>query len=285
MVRLLPALTPLQVVTGRLAFALAAAVPVLAWPAARAALRDAARGRAAWTLAALMTAYYLLAVFAFRLAPVADVALLLATAPLCALALRRLRGGGASAAEGRGALLALGGVALTLVPTLQAAAGARHAAGARLGGDALALAAATASAAYALRFRAARLARAAPPPLGAAVLTFALGTALLAAGAAAAGAPVLPLSRLDARGLAVLAALGVLSTFVPTLAFAVAARRLPPVTSSATLLLVPVVSALAAAAALGELPSPWLVPGGALVSLGLLVLARAPAPVVDTPAD
>ncbi|MDF1504206.1 hypothetical protein PYV61_14730, partial [Roseisolibacter sp. H3M3-2] len=92
MVRLLPALSPLQVVTGRLAFALAASAPLLAWPGARAALADAARGPAAWTLAALMTAYYLLAVVAFRLAPVADVALLLAAAPLCALALRRLRG-------------------------------------------------------------------------------------------------------------------------------------------------------------------------------------------------
>ncbi|MDF1505281.1 EamA family transporter, partial [Roseisolibacter sp. H3M3-2] len=125
----------------------------------------------------------------------------------------------------------------------------------------------------------------APPPLGTAVLTFALGSALLAAGLAAAGTPPLPLARLDARGLATLTALGVVSTFVPTLAFAVASRRLPPVTSSATLLLVPVVSALAAALALGELPSPWLLPGGALVALGLLLLARAPAPIVETPSD
>ena len=85
MVRLLPALAPVEVVAGRLAFALAAAAPALAVPRARAEVWQATRGAAAWTLAALMGSYYLLAVIAFRLAPVADVALLLATAPLCAL--------------------------------------------------------------------------------------------------------------------------------------------------------------------------------------------------------
>lgn len=273
MVRLLPALTPLEVVAGRLSFALAAALPALAWARARAEAREAARRGPAWTLAALMGSYYLLAVIAFRLAPVADVALLLATSPLCALGLRRLRGAAATSTERDGALLALAGVALTLVPSLQAAmAGARDAARARLLGDALALAAATASAAYAMRFRAAQAARTAPTPLGVALLTFVLGTAALSLRAMLAGAPLLPLSRLDARGLGVLAALGVVSTLVPTLGFAIAARRLPPVLTSATLLLVPVVSALAAAAALGERPSAWLLPGGALVALGLLRL-------------
>ncbi|WP_284351598.1 EamA family transporter [Roseisolibacter agri] len=275
MVRLLPALTPIEVVAGRLAFALAAAVPALAVPHARAQVRDAARRGPAWALAALMGGYYLLAVIAFRLAPVADVALLLATAPLCALGLRRLGGAAVTAAERDGALLALAGVALTLVPSLQTAlAGAGDAARLRLLGDALALAAATASAAYAMRFRAAQAARTAPTPLGVALLTFALGTAALAARALVAGAPLVPVSRLDVRALGVLAALGVVSTLVPTLAFATAARRLPPVLTSATQLLVPVVSALAAAATLGERPSAWLLPGGALVAIGLLRLVR-----------
>lgn len=275
MVRLLPALTPIEVVAGRLAFALAAALPALAVPRARAEVRDAVRRGPAWVLAALMGSYYLLAVLAFRLAPVADVALLLAASPLCALGLRRLRGAAVTATERDGALLALGGVALTLVPSLETAlAGAGHAARLRLLGDALALAAATASAAYAMRFRAAQAARTAPTPLGVALLTFALGTAALAVRAQLAGTPLVPLAHLDARGLAVLASLGIVSTLVPTLAFAIAARRLPAVLSSATLLLVPVVSALAAAAALGERPSAWLLPGGALVALGLLRLVR-----------
>jgi drug/metabolite transporter (DMT)-like permease len=124
LVRALPALTPIELVTGRLAFGLAALLPALAARRARADLAEAARAPAAWALAALLGAYYLLAVAAFRLAPVADVALLLATAPLCALALRRLGGAPAAARERGGALVALAGVALTLVPSLRAAAGA-----------------------------------------------------------------------------------------------------------------------------------------------------------------
>jgi drug/metabolite transporter (DMT)-like permease len=51
------------------------------------------------------------------------------------------------------------------------------------------------------------------------------------------------------------------------------------VLTSAAQLLVPVVAAAAAAATLGELPSPWLLPGGALVGAGLLRMLRAGPPV------
>jgi drug/metabolite transporter (DMT)-like permease len=283
LVRAIPALTPIELVTGRLLFALAGALPVLAFPIPRAQLADAARQRTSWLLAALLAAYYLLAVPAFRLAPVADVALLLATTPLCALGLRRLRGARATRAERTGALLALAGVALTLVPSLQAAlartGGAAGAAtGARLLGDLLALTAAVASAGYALTFRAAQQRGEAPAPFGVAVLTFALGATLAALPALARGAPLLPLDGLDARGTALLATLGIVSTMVPSFTVAVAARRLPPVLSTATTLLIPVVSALAAALALGERPSLWLLPGGALVAVGLLRLITSAAP-------
>jgi drug/metabolite transporter (DMT)-like permease len=111
-----------------------------------------------------------------------------------------------------------------------------------------------------------------------AVLTFALGTGALALRAAALGVPLVRTAALDRRGWALLAALGVVSTGAPTLAFAEAARRLPPVLTSAAQLLVPVVAAAAAAVTLGELPSPWLAPGGALVGVGLLrMLAPARA--------
>jgi drug/metabolite transporter (DMT)-like permease len=176
LVRAIPALGPIELVAGRLAFALAGAVPALALAVPRAAVRTTAGDARAWALAALMVAYYALAVAAFRLAPVADVALLLATAPLCALALRRLRGERTTARERSGALVALAGVAVTLVPSVQAAAAAGTSA--RLAGDALGLAAAAASAGYALGYRQAQLrtlhgARAAPHPFGVAVLTFA----------------------------------------------------------------------------------------------------------------
>jgi drug/metabolite transporter (DMT)-like permease len=280
LVRSIPALTPTELVTGRLLFALAATVPVLTLAAPRAQLADAARRRTSWILAALLAAYYLLAVPAFRMAPVADVALLLATAPLCALGLRRLRGARASGAERVGALLALAGVALTLVPSLDAALDrTAGSASARPLGDLLALLAACSSAGYALIFRAAQERGEAPAPFGVAVLTFALGATLAGLPAIARAAPLVPLTRLDARGTMLLAVFGIVSTLVPSLTLAVAARRLPPVLSTGSTLLIPVVSALAAAFALGERPSLWLLPGGALVAAGLLRLITSAAPL------
>jgi drug/metabolite transporter (DMT)-like permease len=183
-------------------------------------------------------------------------------------------------------------VALTLVPsvraTLAAAAAERTATGPtpfgalRLVGDVLALGAALASAAYARRFQQARAAGRAPTPLGVALLTFALGSTALAVRAALLGEPVVPLGRLDVRGVLLLATFGIVSTFVPTLAFAMAAQRLTPVLTSAAQLLVPVVSATAAAIALGELPSAWLVPGGALVAAGLVRLLTAAPPAAQS---
>ncbi len=108
------------------------------------------------------------------------------------------------------------------------------------------------------------------------MLTFAVGAGALALRALAFGVPFVGAARLDRRGWALLLVLGVVSTAAPTLAFAEAARRLPPVLTSAAQLLVPVVAAAAAALALGERPSPWLAPGGALVAAGLLRMLVPP---------
>jgi len=288
LVREIPALAPRELVAGRLAFALAASVPVVAVARVRREVAAAFRTPAAWVLAATLTAYYLLAVVAFRIAPVAEVALLIATAPVCALALRRLRGEHAAAHERQGAAIALAGVAVTLVPALRAGlhAGLRAGSGggtaAHAAGDLLALGSAVLSAGYALTFqatqrRAAAGGRAAPAPFGVAVLTFVVGCGALALHAGAARVPFVSASALDARGWALLALFGVACTFVPTVGFATASRRLTPVLASASLLLVPVVSAVAAAVALGEVPSGWLVPGGALVGAGVLRLLGVPA--------
>jgi len=277
LVREIPALSPRELVAGRLAFALAASVPMVVAARARREVAAAVRAPAAWVLAATLTAYYLVAVIAFRLAPVAEVALLIATAPLCTLGFRRLRGERTAAHERQGATIALAGVAVTLVPALRA--GLRGGPGgttpAHALGDVLALGSAALSAGYALTFRAAQrragaAGRAAPAPLGVAVLTFVVGCGALALHAGLARVPFVAGGALDGRGWALLALFGVACTFVPTVGFATASRRLSPVLASASLLLVPVVSAVVAAAALGEVPSAWLAPGGALVLAGIL---------------
>ncbi len=285
LVREIPALSPRELVAGRLAFALVASVPLLGVRRVRHEVATALRLPAAWALAATLTAYYVVAVLAFRLAPVAEVALLIATAPLCALGMRRLGGERATAGERQGATIAVAGVAVTLVPALQAGVASTSGQGAGGGtlahvtGDVLALASAALSAGYALTFGASRRreaarGRAGPGPFGVAVLTFIVGTGAMAVHAVVTGVPFVPVAALDGRGWALLALFGVACTFVPTVGFATASQRLSPVLASAALLLVPVVSAVAAAAALGEVPSRWLLPGGGLVLVGILRLLR-----------
>ncbi len=68
--------------------------------------------------------------------------------------------------------------------------------------------------------------------------------------------------------------LALITTVLPTLAFAFASRRLPPVTTATVALLLPVFATSYAAVVLKEIPSWLLVPGGALVLCGLGLILR-----------
>src|SRR5262249_53284450 len=92
----------------------------------------AVKNPVAYALASLLAGYYLLATAAFDLAPVAEVALLLSTPPLFALALRRIRGDVPKVLEVSGAALAVTGIGFILAPRLALTGGAFNA---RLIGD------------------------------------------------------------------------------------------------------------------------------------------------------
>ena len=131
-VRLLPGVPLATIVAGRLAFALVALAPVI-W------LRRRALGRAdapAWALAALMAGYYVAAVAAFRLAPVAEATLFVNASPLFAVGWALARREPLSRAQLAGTALALAGVVVIVLPGLLSSADADRQ---RLVGDALAL--------------------------------------------------------------------------------------------------------------------------------------------------
>ena len=258
-VRLLPGVPLATVVAGRMALALVALAPIV-W------LRRRGLGRAdgaAWALAALMAGYYVAAVAAFRLAPVAEATLFVNASPLFAVGWALIRREPLSRAQLAGTALALAGVAVIVLPGLLSAADADRQ---RLVGDALALVAAAGMAAYAVAFQ--RLGERAPSPLLVTTLAFVIGGAALAAlsGVLGAGAYV----GLDgARSWGALVGLAVVTTAIPTLAYSTASRRLPAVVTTTVRLLTPAFAAVAAWAVLDEVPSVWLGLGGALVVAGL----------------
>ena len=266
-VRLLPDVPLATIVAGRLALALLLIGPL----AVMQRQRLGRPGPVAWAMAALMVAYYACSVSAFRFTPVAEGTLFINVSPLFAVAWAVARGETVRTGERWGTALALAGVAVILVPGLLDGTEAGRT---RVLGDSLALGAALGMAAYSIAYSRLRASGRAPEPLAVTALTFALGavaaTALLAVQGRAA------LAGLDgAASWGALVGLALITTAVPTFAYSVASNRLPPILTTTVRLLTPAFAAVAAWLALGEVPSVWLVPGGALVLGGLLLSVRA----------
>lgn len=268
-IRLLPSHSQLVITAGRLAIALAVSVAILGLSAElRAGLRAVWRRPLAYALAALLTAYYLLATAAFQMAPVAEVALLLSTPTLFVLGFRTLRKDLPTHWEIAGALIALGGIATIMAPRLQTSA----AHGPHLAGDALALCAAVLTASYAFL---SRIQTEKGNPLdsgGISVLTFLIGSvplgilAAMQSGESAWTWPKDIVEWLPWLGL------GVLSTAIPTLGYAWASRRLPATASATISLFIPLFAGFFAWLILDDALSPLFVAGCSMVLGGVAMI-------------
>ncbi len=265
-VRLLPPIPPVSITAGRLAVALATTLPLLF------VLRDARNGWwkalscvSSYLLALLLAGYYLLATAAFQLAPVAEVALFLSTPPLFVLFFRRLRGESPSKSEFFGALLAIGGIAIILLPQLSLAASISIG---QIAGSCLAICAATLAAGYAFVFRMLSERERAPDSGGVSMLTFALGSAVLGVVVLLRPEPS-GVSMLNARAWMLFLCLGLISTAVPSIGFALVSKRLPALLTASISLFIPLFSGLFAYLFLGEGLSAHFLVGSVFVLLGV----------------
>ena len=276
-VRLLPTLSSLTITAGRLLIGLAAALPfVLFVGDTRRGVRAALSQPLAYFLASLLAGYYLLATAAFQMAPVAEAALLLNTPPLFVIAFRWIQGRPPLRAEIGGALLAMCGMAMILVPKMAISGGTP---GNALYGQVCAIAAAALTALYATIYRDLAAPARAPDAGALAVLTFAIGSIVLilvlvlSPGLAPANGSS-GMAALDANGVWILLALGVISTAIPTLGFALASKQLPPIVTSMISLFIPLFAGLFAFLILGETISRLFVVGCLLVLSGAAMIIR-----------
>jgi drug/metabolite transporter (DMT)-like permease len=270
-VRLLPSISPLTVTAGRFVIALAAALPLLVlYRDTRLGFKTILGRPVAYVLALLLVGYYLLATAAFQMAPVAEVALLLSTPPLFVLVIRGIRGERSTRMEIGGAVLAAGGIALILVPQMSFA-GDRSVP--HFYGNLIAMCAAALTAIYAYLYRILAERGRAPETGGIALLTFAIGSAILVGAVSLTPAPS-GLAGLDSGALRVFLGLGLLSTAVPTLGFALASRRLPAMITATISLFIPLFAGVFAYLILGEGLSQLFLAGCALVLLGVAMIVR-----------
>jgi drug/metabolite transporter, DME family len=273
-VRLLPALSPIAITSGRLLIALVSTLPILAiYAAHRHDLKRALTRPIAYALACLLVGYYLLATASFQLAPVAEVALLLSTPPLFVLTLRRLQGDVPTRLEIIGAIVSVTGIALILAPRLTLMEGFAKA---HLFGDALAICAAALTALYAFLYRQLAIHDIAPEPTSVTFLTFLLGAAVLISIVLLFSIRV-SVEDLSGSSLLSFLGLGVLCTAIPSFGFAIVSKRLPSIITAAISLLIPLFAGFFAYVFLGEKFSPTIIPGGLLVLTGIvMILSQRP---------
>lgn len=271
-VRLLAGFPALFITGFRLLISLVAALPfVLVSTQKRSTFVQMLRRPAAWLLASALVAYYTLAVSAYQFGSVGEVALFIGTSPVFVLIGRALRGAPVLRREKIGAFMAFCGVVVVLLPKLSLGSGVSRE---RLLGDALALLSAAASAVYASVSRSVRQKdpHAADATLTA-LLGFALGSVvLLSIVAFSSPVPLASIGTLHAAWTFI--ALGVLSTAIPSITYAIASQKLPPIISTTSQLMIPVVATISAAMLLREVPSFWLLPGGTLVVFGIVYMFR-----------
>jgi drug/metabolite transporter (DMT)-like permease len=270
-VRLLPPISPLLVAAGRLFIALLFVLPIILLIQNRQhSLAIVCKRPIAYLLASLLVAYYALATVSFQLAPVAEVALLLSTPPLFVLALRWIFGQKPALFELIGALLALGGMVIIMLPKLALGG---HLSMQQVIGDLTAIGAALMTALYAFSFKLLSEQGRAPEASGVALLTFALGSVVLTL-MAAVSTSAANFALLDARAVYLFIGLGVICTAIPTFGFALASKRLPAIITASISLFIPLFAGIFAYLLLAEGFSPNFLLGSLLVIGGVIMIIR-----------
>ncbi|OZG72419.1 hypothetical protein BTA51_14910 [Hahella sp. CCB-MM4] len=270
-VRLLPPISPLTITAGRLFIALLAMIPLMLLASGpRGGLISALRHPSAYLLSSFLVGYYFLATAAFQYAPVAEVTLLLSTPPLFVLFFRWLKRDIPARTELAGAAMAVAGMAIIMAPGFSVESGLSST---HLYGDAIATCAAALTALYAFIFRGLSEQSRAPESTGVSMLTFIVGTVLLTAAMAVTPLPS-GLNSIQPDSVVIFLGLGILSTAIPTLGFALASNKLPAVVTATIPLFVPLLAGLIAFVVLGEHLSDYFVIGGMLVLAGVALIIQ-----------
>lgn len=137
----------------------------------------------------------------------------------------------------------------------------------RIQGDLLALGAAWATATYAASFRHLSASSRAPRATSVAFTTSFFGGVLALAAAGIYDAR--PFAQLDDAATLHFLGLGILSTAVPSLAYAMGSQRLQPLVTTTIRLSTPVFATVFALIFLNEFPSTWTLPAGIMILAGI----------------
>ena len=267
-IKLLPDFSAFSIVAIRLALALVITIPILLFQNSLFAQIKELRRLKVWLLSLIMLACYTFGTIAFQIAPVGEVTLLMTTAPIFAILYKIWQREKIKKTEYWGVLIAFLGICSIILPSLNidSTISRQH-----IFGNCLALLVSILLAVYAIWFRFLSQYENTPNSISVALGTFILGSLIF-----------LPTTLqllfadsglLDRKYLMASLGLGLVSTVIPTLCYAIAAKRLPPITTTSILLLEPILAIAFAFLVLGVVPSVWIIPGIVFVGIGILFMA------------
>ena len=269
-IQFLPNISALSIVATRLTLALVIFTPVLFFKKDNFVSHIITLSRPiTWGLSSILFACYTLGTMSFQLAPVGEATLLMTTAPLFVILFKFLAREQTHRNEYLGALLAIVGIGLVVLPRLTLD---NVVSDQRIAGDILALLVSILFAAYAIWFRSLSNNNNAPNSMSVTLGTFTLGCIM-----ALFVAPYALFEYKNLINIEVIISfigLGILSTAIPTLTYTVAAKRLPPLLTTGILLLEPVLAIAFAFLILKEIPSLWIAPGVLFILIGLILIGR-----------
>lgn len=218
-----------------------------------------------WGLSLIMLSCYTCGTLAFQLAPVSEVTLLMATTQIFVVASKLLSGKLVPKPVYLGALIAFLGICFVVFPGLAISS---EFSSQRVIGHGLALLFAALLASYATWFSFLSRRNKAPSSIAVSLGTFILGCSAFC--------PQLlqlfssSLQKVSTEHIVAFLGLGIISTVIPTLSYAIAVKRLQPLAATSVLLLEPLLSIAFASAILKEFPSIWVIPGATFVIVGLV---------------
>lgn len=222
-----------------------------------------------WGLSSIMLTCYACGTLAFQLSTVSDVTLLMATSPIFVILFKLLQRKPVRQNEYRGASIAFLGICFIIFPGFTMG---NIILKQRIVGNSLALIFSVLLAIYATWFNSLRNHLKAPNSVAVALGTFVLGSLIFFP--VATRSISASINEIETRQIVALIGLGIISTAIPTLSYAIAAKRLPPLTTTSVLLLEPIFATFFAFLILREIPSVWIVPGATFVVIGLLSTHR-----------
>lgn len=221
-----------------------------------------------WRLSFLQFIYFSSATFAFKFAPIGDIALLISTSPVFILVLIYFGKTHITKVDIFGVLLSIFGVAIIIV--------GGHSENViiniwpnRFIGDFLALCGAFSIGVYALNYKIAAEQNKHPSAISVALIACLIGSFVLVWGGSI---DMLFISEKNIISFPLIG-LAVISTALPSVTYALSSSRLPPVMTTTIRMLTPAFASVFAYVFLNELPSAWILPGGLLIVLGNYIIA------------